>query len=154
MFIFIFLFFVLKQAVMILDPLASHPISAFCASFLNKRATPSKCGASSSSCPEYINSPVVNRSWPDWVHRVAQSPSTVRLNLLSTFLLQSAQFSPLPTFFAPSKCRCLKFSWSKEGSLALWLPFGFHRNTSYALVNQALPLPGRKYWFHLLCMFL
>ena len=57
---------------MILDPLASHPISALCASFLNKRPTPSECGASSSSCPEYnINSPVVNRSGPDWVHPVA-----------------------------------------------------------------------------------
>ena len=64
---------------MILDPLASHPISAFCTSFLNKRPTPS---ASSSSCPEYnINSSVVNRSCPDWVHRVSQSPSTARLNL-------------------------------------------------------------------------
>ena len=67
---------------MIIDPLASHPISAFCASFLNKRPTPSECGASSSSCPDYnINSPVVNRSCPDWVHRVSQSPSTARLNL-------------------------------------------------------------------------
>ena len=82
MFIFIFLFFVLKQAVMIVDPLASHPISAFCASFLNERPTPSECGASSSSCPEYnINSPVANRSCPDWVHQVSQSPSTARLNL-------------------------------------------------------------------------
>ena len=82
MFIFIFLFFVLKQAVMILDHLAYHPISAFCASFLNKRPTPSECGAFSSSCPEYnINSPVVNRSCPDWVHRVSQSQSTARLNL-------------------------------------------------------------------------
>ena len=25
-----------------------------------------------------------------------------------------------------------------------WLPFGFHRNTSYDLVNQALPLSGRS----------
>ena len=80
MFIFIFLFFVM-QAGMILDPLASHPISAFGASFLNKRPTPSECGASSSSCPENnINSPVVNRSFPDWVHRFSQSPSTARLN--------------------------------------------------------------------------
>ena len=77
-----FYLFVLKPAVMILVPLASHPISAFCASFLNKRPTPSECGASSSSCPEYnINYPVVNRSCPDWVHRVSQSPSTARLNI-------------------------------------------------------------------------
>ena len=70
---------------MILDPLASHPISAFCASFLNNRPTPSECGASSSSCPEYnFNSPVVNRSCPDWVHRVSHSPSTARLNLRSS----------------------------------------------------------------------
>ena len=66
---------------MILDHLAFHPISAFCASLLNKRPTPSGCGASSSSCPEYnINSPVANRSCPDWVHRFSQSPSTARLN--------------------------------------------------------------------------
>ena len=117
---------------MILDPLASHPISAFCASFLNKRPTPSECGASSSSCPEYnINSPVVNRSCPDWVHRVSQSPSTVRLNI-SISAVTWAVF-PLRTLFARSKCRCSKFSWSKEGQLALWLPFGFHRNTSYVV---------------------
>ena len=59
---------------MILDPLASHPISAFRASFLNKRTTPYEWGASSSSCPEStINSPVVNRGCPDWVHRASQS---------------------------------------------------------------------------------
>ena len=38
--------------------------------------------SSSSPCPEYnINSPVVNRSCPDWVHLVSQSPSMARLNL-------------------------------------------------------------------------
>ena len=65
-----------------LGPLASQPISALCASFPNKRATPSERGASFFSCPEYsIISPVVSRSCPDWVHRVSQSPSRARLNL-------------------------------------------------------------------------
>ena len=36
----------------------------------------------------------------------------------------------------------------------LWLTFGFVHNTLYTLANQALPLPGPKYYFHLLCMFL
>ena len=131
---------------MILDPLASHPISAFCASFLNKRPTPSECGASSSSCPEYnINSPVVNRICPDWVHRVSQ-----RLNLRisavtwavfpASYIVRTFQVPMLKVFLVERR--------------VIGIVASFHRNTSYALVNQALRLPGRKYCFHLLCMFL
>ena len=128
MFIFIFLFFVLKQAVMILDPLASHAISAFCASFLNKRPTPSECGSSSSSCPEYnINSPVVNHSCPDWVHRVSQSPSTARLNLrISAVTWGPGQFPRFVHCSHVPSADVQSFPGRKKGH---W-HCGFHRNTS------------------------
>ena len=141
---------------MILDPLASHPISDFCASFLNKRPTPSECGASSSSCPEYnINSPVVNRSCPDRVHRVSQSPSTARVNPRSSavtwavfpasYIVRMFQVLMFKVFLVERRVIGIVASFRLSPQHVIW---------AYALVNQTLPLPGRKYCFHLLCMFL
>ena len=53
----IFSFVVLKDAVRILGPCASHPISALCADGDSMRATPSVSGVFFSSWPQYSGIP-------------------------------------------------------------------------------------------------
>ena len=76
-----------------LGPLASHPISACCASLDSMKPTPSVCGALSSSCPEYsISSPVASLLWPACVHLVSLSPNMESLK----FFISLATWAVFP----------------------------------------------------------
>ena len=138
---------------MIFDTRASHPISAFCASFLNERHTPIECGASASSCAEYnINSPVVNRSCPDWVHRVSQSPGTARLNL-RTSAVTLAVF-PVSYIVRTDQVPMFKVFLVERRVIRIVTSF---RLSPQHVIRPGKPGPassGTEVFFHLVCMFL
>ena len=75
-----FFFLVVKDAVFILEPCASHPIRAFCAVLESMIATPSICAAFSSSCPVYNkSSPLASLFCPACSHLISLNPSRAML---------------------------------------------------------------------------
>ncbi len=81
---------------MILEPCASHPISALCACLDSIKPTPCVWGASVSSCLEYSNSsPVISLLCPACVHLVSLMPSKIRL----LFFISAATCLVLPVSY-------------------------------------------------------
>ena len=147
--------FVLKEALMILGPWDSHPISAFCAFLDSINATPCVCGAFSSSWPEYNrSSPEDSRCCPTCVQCVSLIPSTSRLY----FLISAAIWKTLPvshivrTFHVPIKIvalvvrRCIGLMTSEGTRLSSW----------DVIIIPSTPRAEFKWfeWFFLVSVFL
>ena len=78
MFILIFLFLVQKDAMIILDPYASHSLKVLCAILFNMIPTPSLCDPSSSFPQQIKSSPERNRFCPDCLQWVLLIPTICR----------------------------------------------------------------------------
>ena len=91
-------------------------------------------------------SPVVNRSCPDWVHRVSQSPSRAYSEVL-----QPEKFSRFVHCSHVPSADVQSFPGRNKGHWHCGFLSAF---TATRHTNQVLSLTGRKYCLHLLCTFL